>query len=109
MSQGSRRSKIEAMLEAEPQDQFLRYSLAHELFGEDQFEAGLELLGGLQRDPQPYVPAFFKAAQQLVQLDRLSEARGLLREGIDQARAQQDLHAAAEMSEFLSQLGELGP
>jgi hypothetical protein len=48
------------------------------------------------------------AAQQLAELDRLSEARSLLREGIDQARSQGDHHAAAEMSEFLSDLGALG-
>jgi hypothetical protein len=31
-----------------------------------------------------------------------------LRDGIDQARGQGDAHAAAEMSEFLAALGQMG-
>ncbi len=48
------------------------------------------------------------AAQQLVDLGRIEEARTYLRDGIDEARRQGNSHAAAEMSELLSSLGELG-
>jgi hypothetical protein len=65
-------------------------------------------LNELTRDATPYVPAFFMAAQQLVDLDRIDEARSYLRDGIDEARRQGDGHAAAEMSGLLSSLGELG-
>ncbi len=104
----SRREKIEAMLADDPTDTFLRYSLAMELRSEGKHEASLQRLDELTRDSPPYVPAFFMAAQQLADLDRIDEARGYLREGIEQARAQGDAHAAAEMSEFLTSLGELG-
>ena len=104
----SRKEKILAMLQDDPTDTFLRYSLAMELRSEGDHPNSLEKLDELMRDASPYVPAFFMAAQQLADLDRLDEARKYLRDGIDQARRQGDSHAAAEMSEFLTTLGELG-
>lgn len=65
-------------------------------------------LGELTRDDPPYVPAYFMAAQQLVDLSRINEARTMLRDGIDEARRQSDSHAAAEMSELLASIGHLG-
>jgi tetratricopeptide (TPR) repeat protein len=104
----SRREKIEAMLLDEPNDVFLRYSLAMELDKEGDHDASLARLGELTRDAPPYVPAFFMAAQQLARLDRINEARAYLRDGIDAARAQNNAHAAGEMSEFLASLGSAG-
>ena len=104
----SRKEKIEAMLVDDPTDTFLRYSLAMELRSEGDHEASLEKLADLIRDKPPYVPAFFMAAQQLVDLTRINEARTFLRDGIEQARQQADHHAAGEMSELLASLGELG-
>jgi tetratricopeptide (TPR) repeat protein len=104
----SRRERIEAMLAEEPGDPFLRYSLAMELDKEGNNEASLELLAGLASGSPPYVAAFFMAGQQLVRLGRIAEARARLREGIECARLQGDLHAAGEMSELLASLGPLG-
>jgi hypothetical protein len=104
----SRREKIEALLAADPGDQFLRYSLAMELDKEGEHERSLDQFGGLMRDETPYVPAFFMAAQQLTRLSRIAEARTALRDGIEQARASGNSHAAGEMSEFLASLGSFG-
>ena len=104
----SRREKIEAMLAEDPTDIFLRYSLAMELDKGGEHEASLGKLGELTSESPPYVPAFFMAGQQLVRIERVEEARAMLREGIEQARTQGDDHAAGEMSEFLVSLGELG-
>jgi thioredoxin-like negative regulator of GroEL len=104
----SRREKIEAMLAAEPGDVFLRYSLALEFEKEGDNAKSLAGLHELTRDATPYVPAYFMAAQQLVKLGRVSEARTYLREGIEQARTQNNAHAAGEMSEFLASLGQYG-
>ncbi len=104
----SRREQIEAMLKDEPQDTFLRYSLAMELRSEGDNEASISQLVEMTGDTPPYVPAFFMAAQQLVDLDRTDEARSMLRDGIEQARAQDDAHAAAEMADFLAMIGDLG-
>jgi hypothetical protein len=104
----SRRQRIEAMLAVDPADQFLRYSLAMELEKEADHERSLAGLRDLQRDTPPYVPAFFMAAQQLVKLARVSEARESLRRGIEAARLQGNSHAAGEMSELLASLGSAG-
>jgi hypothetical protein len=104
----SRREKIEAMLADQPGDTFLRYSLAMELEKEGAHDASLSYLDGLTRDQPPYVAAFFRSGQQLAKLGRIDEARTALRSGIDEARRQNDLHAAGEMSEFLASLGALG-
>jgi hypothetical protein len=104
----TRRERIEAMLVEEPTDPFLRYSLAMELDKETRHEESLQLLQSLTRDATPYVPAFFMSGQQLTRLQRISEARTMLREGIEEARRQNNLHAAGEMSEFLANLGSLG-
>jgi len=101
----TRREKIEAMLAEEPADEFLRYSLAMELDKEGRHDESLAQLGGLQKSAQPYVPAFFMAAQQLARLRRIDEARSVLRDGIEEARRQGNAHAAGEMSEFLASLG----
>jgi hypothetical protein len=108
MSSVSRRQKIEAMLVDDPTDTFLRYSLALELEKESDHERSLAGFGELMKDSPPYVPAFFMAAQQLVKLGRINEARAALRDGIEAARQQGNAHAAGEMSEFLASIGPLG-
>ncbi len=103
----SRIDKIQAMLLEDPRDSFLRYTLAMELRKLDENEKSLKLLAELADNDEPkYVAAFFMAAQQLVELDRLDEARRFLRDGIDEARRQDNQHAAAEMSELLSEIGK---
>ena len=104
----SRKEKIIAMLADDPGDTFLRYSLAMELRSEGDHEESLQRLAELTRDSPPYVPAYFMASQQLVDLSKIDEARTQLRTGIEEARRQGDSHAAAEMSELLMSLGELG-
>jgi len=102
----SRREQIEAMLADDPTDQFLRYGLALELARAGEHERSLELHRGLQREQ--YIPAYFMAGQQLTGLGRIDEARSVLREGIAAADQLGDAHAAREMREFLTNLGQLG-
>lgn len=101
----SRREKIEAMLADDPEDTFLRYSLAMELDKEGRNEESIARFRELAADNPPYVAAFFMAGQQLARLNRIEEARATLRDGIEAARTQNDAHAAGEMSEFLASLG----
>ncbi len=96
------------MLADDPNDQFLRYALAMEWDKEGEVEQGLELLNGLTQDQPPHVPAYFMAGQILARVSRVNEARTYLRDGIEQARAQGNSHAAGEMSEFLTTLGSQG-
>lgn len=100
----SRRGQLEEMLQEEPKDVFLRYSLAMELEKEGQHESCLEIFKALMTDAPPYVPAFFMAAQQRVRLGKIDVAKEFLRNGIEEARSQGNAHAAAEMSEMLQGL-----
>ncbi|WP_146460865.1 hypothetical protein [Rubripirellula tenax] len=104
----TRREKIEAMLADDPNDNFLRYSLAMELRSEGANAKSLEIFDALMKETPPFVQAFFMSAQLLVDIDEIEQARTHLRDGIDQARAQGDAHAAAEMSDLLATLGEMG-
>ncbi len=108
MTVATRRQKIEEMLLSEPNDVFLRYSLAMELSKEGLLDQSLGLLRELSDGTPRYVPAFFRAAQLLAEHDDFDSARTFLREGIEEARAQGDQHAAAEMGEMLSDLGAAG-
>ncbi|MCU0877013.1 MAG: hypothetical protein MUF06_04385 [Pirellulaceae bacterium] len=108
MTATSRREKIEALLKTEPHDQFLRYGLAVELDNEGEVDRAIDLFEGLMRDTPPHVASFFRCAQLLVREDRISEARTLLRDGIEAARREGNSHAAGEMSELLASLGALG-
>jgi thioredoxin-like negative regulator of GroEL len=104
----TRRQRIESMLAADPHDVFLRYGLAMELDKEGDHDTSLARLSELTCETPAYVPAFFMAAQQLVRLNRVEEARTFLRDGIEAARNVGNAHAAGEMSEFLASLGDVG-
>lgn len=107
MSLTSRRERIEAMLAEEPDDVFLRYSLALELEKEGRHEDSLEHLQGLMAASPPHVPSFFMAGQHLARQSRTPEARTVLTHGIQHAELQGEDHAAREMREFLDGLAEL--
>jgi len=100
----SRREKIESMLQDQPDDPFLRYTLAMEMEKTDEHDEALAMYRQLTSDQTPYVPAFFMAGQMLARLDRTDEAKSFLEQGIEAAQSQQDLHAAEEMREFLAMM-----
>ncbi len=108
MTNTTRREKVEALLALEPQDQFLRYSLACEFDNEERFDESIALFEGLQKDSVPLVAAYLRGAQLLVRMDRVNDARSWLRTGIETARQQGNSHAAGEMAELLTQLGSMG-
>mgnify|MGYP003321437554 CR=1 FL=1 len=55
----SRRQKIESMLQDEPDDIFLRYSLALLMEADGEWEASLDILQELARGAPPYVPVSY--------------------------------------------------
>ncbi len=108
MIENARRKQIESMLQSEPNDRFLRYCLAVEMSADGEKEGALAKYSELCYEQPPHVAAFFRRGQLLVELERIEDARAVLREGIEVARAEGDLHAAGEMSELLSDLGQWG-
>lgn len=104
----NRRARIEAMLQDDPSDVFLRYSLALELEAAGETDRGIEILAALAAETPPYVPAFHMAGRHLAARGRHDEARSFLREGIEEARRQGQDHAAGEMAGLLMELGSAG-
>ena len=103
-----RLDQILELLQATPQDTFLRYALAMEYRSLGQTGTAAEQFNQLLAAQPPHVPSFFMYGQMLAEQGETEAARGILRNGIEQARAQGDAHAAGEMSELLADLGSLG-
>ena len=101
----TRREKLETLLRDDPDDVFLRYSLALAMEADGEWEAAIDLLQELARGEPPYVPAYQMAGQHLVKYDRVDDALRALRDGIEEARRQNLTHAAGEMAELLMSLG----
>ena len=94
----SRRQQIEQMLEQDPEDAFLQYALAMEWMSEKEPAKALAQLQQLLAMQETYVPAYLQAGQLLAQLGQPLEACILLDRGVQQARMQNDVHAAEEMA-----------
>lgn len=103
-----RRKRLEAMLAEDPDDTFLRYSLALMMEADGELDGCLEILESLGRGSPPYVPALQMAGQFLAKQGRIAAARQALREGIEEGRRQGKAHAVAEMAELLASLGSAG-
>jgi len=101
----SRRSRLEEMLRADPNDTFLHYALALEELSEGHPAAARQRLEDvLQRDPK-YVAAYFQLGQLLAETGETDEARSVIERGVTAARDTGDAHAESEMTGFLETLG----
>lgn len=100
----SRRDKLEALLQAEPDDEFLLYALAKEYAAEGNPSAAISRFALLAAQHPDYVPTYLQWAQLLVEGGDAAEGRRVLTRGIEIARRAGDDHAAGEMHELLSQL-----
>ena len=100
----SRRTQLEKMLKADPDDVFLQYALAMQCVAEGDTSAGLERLQQvIDRDPD-YVAAYFQQGQLLAQQGDIDAAKPVITRGIQVARKVGDNHAEAEMTGFLETL-----
>lgn len=96
---------LQAMLDAEPNDAFLRYALAMELAKQGQHAASLGQFDELLRRHATYVPGYFMKGRTLEQAGEPERAKAVYRQGIEVARQTGDLHAAGEMTAALEALG----
>jgi len=94
---------IEAMLADEPNDAFLRYALAMEYSGKGDDATAAQMLSELIAI-EPYVPAFLMGGQAYGRLGKVNDAMAVLRQGIIEAKKQNNLHAMGEMQGLLDTL-----
>ncbi len=100
----SRLKQLQKLLETSPDDIEVRYMLAMEFKAEGDARLALQHLDEcLERHPD-YLPAFLQKAHLLIAEKRIPEARQSLEEGIAQAKAAGNQHAASQMQEILSHL-----
>jgi hypothetical protein len=109
MAKTPRMEQIEEMLADDPDDAFLRYGLAMEHASAGDDAACVVVLQDLiaRTAADPYIPAFLQAGQALVRLDRVPEARAVLRDGIAaaaKAGTAEAAHAQGEMQGLLSSI-----
>ncbi|WP_166819822.1 tetratricopeptide repeat protein [Thalassoroseus pseudoceratinae] len=96
--------QLEAMLESDPDDVFLRYALAMAHRSAGDHEQAIQVFDDvLERDAE-HVPSYFQKAQTLAELKKVDEARAVINDGIKVADRVNDAHAAGEMREFLALL-----
>ncbi len=100
----NRRQQIEAMLEQDGTDSFLRYALALEWASEGQPNQAMAEFNKLLTQDPGYIPAYLQAGQLLAKAGQGDAARILLEKGIHVARQGNDDHAAEEMAAILASL-----
>ncbi len=91
------RESILALLKEEPHDPFLLYSLAMEDLKEGNSDGALAGFEEIQRLDPTHVASYQQQGQVLMGLERYQEADNALVKGIQQANAQGNAHASAEM------------
>ena len=100
-----RRDAIQRMLEKEPDDIFLNFSLAMELSKEGLTDQALAQFDRVMSLEPSYTAAYFQKANALIGATRVPEARECLRNGIMAAQKAGGSHTASEMRGVLDGLG----
>ena len=101
----TRREKLEAVLAQNPNDAFTLYGLALEYVNAGDFATAESYFRRLIAANPDYVPGYQMYAQNLVQQDRLEDAKNLLAQGIQAAMRAGNQHARTEMEGLLAELG----
>src|SRR5262245_32493759 len=96
--------RLEAFLEKNPNDSFVRYGLAMELGRLGRNDEAIAAFRALLAADADYVAGYLQAGILLGRTGRAEEARAVLRSGIDAAARKGDGHALSEMQGFLAEL-----
>lgn len=100
----SRLETIRKLLEASPQDAFLRYSLGMELLAAEQPAAALEQFRQVMAIDPDYLAAYQQAAKALQALKDRTAAADMARRGLAVAEKKGDAHAADRLRTLVSAL-----
>lgn len=98
------RAQLQVLLDANPADEFLQYSVAMACASEGNDEEAAQRLKTLCESSPDHVSAWFQRGQILNRLDETDEARVVLQTGIETAQRVGDSHAEAEMRAFLDMM-----
>jgi Tfp pilus assembly protein PilF len=102
----NRINKLKEFLIATPNDSFLQHALALEYIKEgNNAEAKILFETILARDPD-YVGSYYHLGKLLERNNKISEAMGTYRKGMEQAKAAKDNHSYNELQGALEDLEE---
>jgi predicted Zn-dependent protease len=105
MPDAERIATLKQVLEANPDDAFARYALALEYSNSGDAVTAVEEFQRLLATHPDYTNGYFMAAQTLMKVDSVQEARRMLEAGIESARRTHNRHAQAEMEGMLDEIG----
>jgi predicted Zn-dependent protease len=109
LEKSARRQMLEASLELDPADTFLRYGLALQCLREGDVEEGRARLRALIADhPADQVAAHQQLGQSYLDAGEIGPALETLHQGIALARTRGDWHAASEMEGLIAGLSPSG-
>lgn len=102
----SRKAQILQMLEAAPQDAFLRFALAKEWEKEGNDPAALNIYRSLVNDQPDYVGTYYHLGKTLERMDRPREAWTVYSRGMEVTRRLNEDHAMRELAGARLELGD---
>lgn len=97
-------ASLNEILAQDPNNAFARYGLAMEYANSGDAAQAMHHFGELLSAHPDYAAGYFMAAQTLLRIDRLDEAKSMLQNGIAAAQRKRDSHAASEMQAMLDEL-----
>lgn len=100
----TRLEQLQAFLQEEPNDPFLKYAIATEYKSMNELEKALQSFQSLVEAHPDYVPTYYHLGKTLEELDRNEEAIQVYEKGIQMAIQMKDRHAERELREALQQL-----
>lgn len=99
-----RLKQIRALLQKEPRDVFLHYSLGKELAAAGQTDEALQAYSECMRLDRAYLPAYVEAAVCLRAAGRIDEARSALETALTVAQEQNQQHTTENIRRQLEGL-----
>jgi predicted Zn-dependent protease len=96
---------LSGILEQNPKDAFARYGLAMAYAAEGNIDDALREFATTTEYNPDYVPAYQMAAQTLIKVGRMDEARARLQTGLAACERTGNAHAASEMQGMVEELG----
>ena len=96
---------IRKLLENDPDDVFLHYSLAMECVAAERSDEALAAFEACRELDPNYVPAYVEAGKCARAAGQIDAARGLFQEGLKLAQAAADGHVADYLTQQLESLG----
>ena len=96
--------QIQKLLEAEPDDVFLNYSMAMEFVKADRVDEGVARFNRVMEIDPAYCAAYYHQGKTFLEAGRHDEAKDVLQRGMEAARQAGDGHSEGEMQELFDSI-----